>query len=136
MSGGRGQAVPNASSGGTGQPLFTVILPGFITPAASDVASTWLRIASPITLTGAKVYLVAKIAPSGGAAAISLLLSTDDGASFAALHTGTLSLPSGSKVATITPTWNVSSLAAGNLIRVDISTANASCSGLCAEVAS
>lgn len=118
MSSGRGQAVTlkgGTASGGS----ILILLPGFIGPVANDLASGWLYMDRDITTAGAVVHITAKTAPGATDVHYRLEKSSNNGTSFAAIHSGSLTLPHGDHVATVTPTWT-DDLAEGELLRIDL----------------
>lgn len=104
--------------------IITIVLPGFTPVVGTDITSNWLRVpAGGLSFIGATAHIVARAAPAGSNAVIfDLKYSTDNGGSFAdLLGSPKLTLAVGSRVADITsPNWQVSSLAEGTLIRMDV----------------
>lgn len=126
----RGQAVPNPKKL-TGRPI-TVILPGFLDAAAVDVTSNWLRISETFVLDGdTSIYYVAKGAPSSSLG-INIRKSVDGGVSFSSILSSPLSLSG--HVQHITPTWLGGDLEVGDLLRVDITTADTSSYGVLLQI--
>lgn len=114
----RGQAVPRGGSGGDTVPLL-IVIPGFIFPA-NDITGAWLRMTRETDFVGGEVHITAKVAATGSDLIFDLLSSSDDGATFTTLFTGTKpTLAVGEQVITLTPAWD-RSIVDGDLLRVDI----------------
>lgn len=121
---GRGQAV-TIGGGGGGPSTITILLPGSVGPVITDITDTWIRVpAGGLDLTGALAHILAKVAPGGTAPSWDIMRSTNGGTSFATiLPTGAankLQLAVGSKTASLTPAWTVTTLDEDDLLRVDV----------------
>lgn len=89
------------------------------TPSTGTDMTPWIRIMASTTCVNAS--LVAKTAPAGGSFVVSILRSSDGGATFPTTVV-TLTLTTGNKVVTANTT---TSLSAGDLLRLDITSVNA-----------
>lgn len=118
MSPQRGQAVPTS---GVSQIPLLFLIPGLVGPVATDILSGWLRVTGTFRLGAA--HLTAKTAPSGSLS-FTILRSTNGGSTFASILSGVLTLPPSAHTADLTPTWAVTQLNDGDLLRVDITTAD------------
>lgn len=119
----RGQAVPNAEITPPAVQSITIILPGFPV-VANDVCMNWFRVNQDFTLSGASFFIAAKTAPSGSAVIFDIQRSQNFGASFASIFPSglgnKLTFPAGSSHATATITLAITTLTAGDVLRVDI----------------
>ena len=88
------------------------------TPATGNAVTPYLRVMSAGTCSAAS--LVVKTVPSGGSFVVSVMRSSDNGATFPTTVT-TLTLTTGNRIVTTTPT---TALTAGDLLRLDISSVN------------
>ena len=88
------------------------------TPATGTALTPYLR--AMVAGTSVSASLVAKTVPSGGSFVVSILRSSNGGTTFPDTIT-TLTLTTGNRVVTTTPT---TALAVGDLLRLDISSVN------------
>ena len=103
-------------TGGGGSSVFT--FGGTGTPTTGTALTPYLRVMTAGTSVASS--LVAKTAPSGSSFVVSILRSSNNGSTFPDTIT-TLTLTSGNQVTTASPT---TSLAVGDLLRLDISSVN------------
>lgn len=123
----RGQAVPNAEA--SSRVTITIILPGFIDTVANDITANWLRIEDTFELTDSvtAVHFVAKTVPAS-AIKVDIKKSTNDGSSFSTILSTPMTFTG--HVTDLTPTWAGGDLEEGDLLRVDITQKDDSCSGV------
>ena len=128
----RGQAVPGPGRKGEQPDVVTVILPGFLDTTSTDITSDWFRFPADFALDGASIHFTAKVAPAS-AIAIMLQKSVNGGTSFSNILTGNLSL-SGHVQDVNAPNWTGGDLHKGDLLRVQLNTADSACAGVMIQI--
>ena len=110
---------------GVTSPAFPFTFGGTGTPTTGTDKTPWLRV--PYAATCIAASLTAKTAPSGGSFVAAILKSSDGGATFPTTIT-TLTMTTGTKVITTTPT---TALVAGDFLRFDITSVNGAADWTC-----